>query len=235
VGPDLAVTALTAAPTLADAGATVTVTDTTANSGGGTAPATATAIYLSADTVLDAGDTLLASRNVPALAPSATSSGSTAVVIPAGTAVGTWQLIAVADAGRIAVETNEANNTRSIYVRVGPDLKIASARAPSKIAAGASFSVTDSTTNAGGGPAAATNTRYYLSSNTTLDASDLELGAREVGPLAAGATSSATVTLTIPVGTAKTRFYLLVVADADGGVTEVYENNNVYTLAVTVN
>ena len=59
------------------------MSDTTKNQGGGTAGASTTRFYLSGNTVLDAGDTMLAARAVPSLGPNAIHSASTAVTIPA--------------------------------------------------------------------------------------------------------------------------------------------------------
>jgi subtilase family serine protease len=78
-------------------------------------------------------------------------------------------------------------------------------------------------------------TRYYLSTNTTFDAADLLLGTREVPPLAAGATNSATVSLTVPAGTSRATYYLIMVADAGGEIAEVYENNNTLVVTMAVN
>jgi subtilase family serine protease len=235
LGPDFSVTVASATPISTGAGAMVTVTDTTANSGGAAGPATTTSIFFSADTVLDGGDPLVGGRTVPALAAGSTSAGTTTITIPAGATPGTWQLIVVADATGLSAETNEANNTRATSVRVGPDLTVSTARAPSKVTAGTAFSVTESTANQGGGPATVSATRYYLSTNTTFDAADLLLGTREVPPLAAGATNSATVSLTVPAGTSRATYYLIMVADAGGEIAEVYENNNTLVVTMAVN
>jgi len=235
VGPDLSIGAASVTPINAAAGGTVSVSDTTKNTGGAGSPATTTSIYFSSDTVLDAGDVLLGSRSVPGLSAGTSHAGNTVVTIPASAAAGTWQLIVVADTGGVASETNEANNTRTAYVRVGPDLKVASGKAPGKVVAGTSFTVTDSTGNVGGAAAAASTTRYYLSTNAAFDSADVLLGARDVAALAAGATSTASVSLTVPAGTSPARYYLLIVADANGTVPEVYENNNTLSLVLTVN
>ena len=108
--PDLVVASLTV-PTKAGAGAAINVSDTTRNQGAGAAGPSTTALHLSTDGTLDAGDTLLGSRIVPALAPGESSSGTTVVTIPAGTTPGTYWLIARADAAGAVAETQESNNT----------------------------------------------------------------------------------------------------------------------------
>ena len=66
VAPDLTVSALTV-PSTAGAGLTMTVTDTTRNQGTGPVAASTTSFYLSTNGTLDAGDTFVGSRDVPAL------------------------------------------------------------------------------------------------------------------------------------------------------------------------
>src|SRR2546422_831779 len=88
--PDLVVSAL-AAPSSAAAGASIAVTDTTTNQGTAQAAASTTRIYL------DGTNTPIGTRSVPALGAPGSSSGSTTVIIPAGTAPGPHSLIAVAD------------------------------------------------------------------------------------------------------------------------------------------
>jgi hypothetical protein len=48
------------------------------------------------------------------------SSGSTAVAVPAGTAPGTWYVIARADADGAVTESQEANNTSYTAIQVTP-------------------------------------------------------------------------------------------------------------------
>ncbi len=115
---DLIISSLSA-PTSAGAGSTLTVTDTTKNQGGGgTGVSSITKFYLSSNSTLDTGDVLLGSRTVPTLASTATNSGSTSVTIPAGTAPGTWYLIAKADANSSIPETSESNNTKSRAITI---------------------------------------------------------------------------------------------------------------------
>ena len=57
------------------------------------------------------GDVLLGgSRSVPALAPSASSSGAATVTLPTSAPLGTYYLIACADDTKVSVESNETNN-----------------------------------------------------------------------------------------------------------------------------
>jgi subtilase family serine protease len=76
---------------------------------------------------------------------------------------------------------------------------------------------------------------FYLSSNTTLDGSDIALGDDFVGNLGAGNTSGIkSGSLTIPGGTAAGTYYILFVADEDGTVAESDETNNVKARQIAV-
>ena len=232
--PDLVVSALTA-PATGGAGLPITVTDTTRNqTGTGPAPASTTRLYLSTNPTWDAGDTLLGSREIPALTPGTASPGSTSLTIPAGTAVGTYYILAVADAPAAIAETNEANNTRASLIRLSPDLVVSSLSAPSSAHAGTSISVTDTTRNQGQGSAAATRTTFYLSGNTTVDNGDAVLGSRDIPILASAAASPGSIPVTIPAGTPTGVRYILARADATGAVAETSEANNTTVRTITI-
>src|SRR5437667_8021 len=225
VGPDLVISTLSA-PSTGGAGRTFTITDTTKNQGAGAAGASTTGFYLSASTVLDASAVLLGSRAVPALAAGATSSGSTTVTIPAGTATGNYYIIAKADANNVVAETNKGNNLYYWYIQIGPDLVISTLSAPST--AGSTFTIMDTTKNQGGGTAGPTTTRFYLSASTVLDASASVLGSRAIPTLAPGTASSGSTAVTLPAGTAAGNYYIIAKADADNVVAETNEANNLY-------
>jgi subtilase family serine protease len=220
----------------AAAGQSLTVSDTTRNQGAGTADASTTTLYLSTDTTVGASDIVLGNRAVPVLASGATDSASTIVTIPAGTATGSYYVIARADAGEVVVELYETNNTMYRALAIGPDLRVSYITAPYSAAAGATINVTDTTRNQGGGGAAESATRFVLSSNSLLDAADTILGTRAVPALAAGASNAGTVALTIPAGTAAGTYYLFAVADGEGAVAETSEGNNAmyFVMQVTV-
>jgi subtilase family serine protease len=235
VGPDLAVSGLQA-PTTAAAGAAVGVTDTVKNQGAGASGASVTRFYLSANFSLDAADTVLEGfRSVPALGPGASSTGTTSVTLPQSLGVGTYYIIAKADADEAVAETFENNNTAARAVMVGPDLTVTMLQAPLAVASGAVISVTDTMKNAGAEPAPASTTRFYLSTNVTLDAADIALeGSRSVPVLLQGALSSGTTSVTIPAGLAPGSYYIIAKTDADGLVQETTETNNTFAKTIQI-
>lgn len=227
IGPDLVTSSLTV-PAAAGAGATITVTDTVKNQGAGDAPPSATQFYLSANAVLDAGDPQLpGTRAVPALDAGGSSAGSTALTIPAGTAVGSYYLFAKADGAGAVVESSETNNILGRPILIGGDLRISSFSAPAKGGAGLSLVVSDTTVNQGTAGVEPSRTRFYLSSNALIDAGDtLFTAGRAVPALAPDAASTGTTVLTIPAGVPVGSYYLFAQADGDGTVTETQEANN---------
>jgi hypothetical protein len=118
------------------------------------------------------------------------------------------------------------------------DLVIESlALSPASMAAGASAMLTYKVANRGGAAITATYAeKIYLSSNTTLDGSDVPLTTTtgHTADLAAGSTLTISRLVKIPAGTTPGTYYLLVQADALGVVPEASENNNVATLLLTV-
>jgi subtilase family serine protease len=226
VGPDLTVSAITV-PATAIPGGSLMVSDTTKNLGGGSADASATTFYLSANQILDAADVVLGSRQVGGLEPSATEPGSSVLPIPADTPGALYYVLAKADGAAAVAETQESNNLRvSIVITIGANLVQSSVVVPAIGGAGAPVTVLDTVKNIGTGPAGASTTAFFLSTNTFLDSSDVPLGQRAVPALAAPEAHSGTTALQIPGGTATGRYNLLVKADASNDVAEVSETNN---------
>ena len=233
VAPDLAVTAVTA-PARAAPGAAIVVTDTTRNQGTGAAPHSQTTFLLSRDALLDASDTLLGSREIAAIAVGATSTGSATVVLPEPLTVGNYFLFAKADGAGELVELSENNNIRAVSMSIGPDLIVAALTAPGTAAAGSSIPVTDTTGNQGAAPAAASSTRFFLSTNALFDPADVPLAARAVPALAANGSSTATSNVTLPSTLATGTYYLLAQADGGRAIAELSEINNTRAAAIRI-
>jgi len=171
---------------------------------------------------------------VPSLAPDASSVGSTPLLIPADTVGGSYYMLARADDASAVAETNEANNTRSVAVLVGPDLVVATLAGPATAAAGGTIAVGDTTRNQGASGSPATRTAFYLSANAAFDAADVFLGSRDVPELAAGAASSVSTALTLPADTPSGTYYVLARADDAASVAETSETNNTRAAATAV-
>ena len=226
IGPDLAVSALTA-PAAAAAGGAISVSDTTKNQGGGAGGASATRFYWSTNTALDASDQVIGSRTVGPLAGAALNSSSVAITVPAWAAAGSYYVIAQADGAGEVLETTETNNTRaSAAIKVGPDLIVTAVSAPSSGTAGGTIVATDTTKNQGAGPATASSTGFYLSVNTTISPDDRFIGSRSVGALTASGISTGQALLQIPADALPGSYYVVARTDWNGTVAEPTETNN---------
>jgi subtilisin family serine protease len=107
-----------------------------------------------------------------------------------------------------------------------PDLMVAALSVPSSVGNMAAFAVTDTTNNQGPGAAGASATRFYLSIDPTVDASDTLVGSRAIAALAAGGSSSGSTTLTLPPGTPAGNYYFIAQADGNDALVEGQETNN---------
>src|SRR5262249_47502724 len=116
IGPDLTVTAF-APPSTMTTGVSVNVNSTVTNQGGGAAPGSVVRFYLSVNISVDSTDIVVGSRTVGPLGPGQSDTAAAALLIPPGTAAGSYWLIAVADDGNAVTETTESNNTRAGIVR----------------------------------------------------------------------------------------------------------------------
>ena len=226
VPSDLVVTVVTG-PAKAGAGLTITVNDTTKNQGAGPSQPSVTGFYLSTNTLLDAADASLGTRDVPILAGGVSHSAATVLTVPSALTPGNYYLLAKADAPLTVTESSETNNLKvGSIIPVGPDLVVSAVTAPTVTAAGGSIVVTETTKNQGGGNATASVTRFYLSSNLFLDAGDPLLGSRSIVPLAAGISDSGSTTVSIAADTPAGLYYVIGKADAATVVPETQEGNN---------
>ena len=114
-GADLVISAATLSVSTIKAGLSATLNNTVQNQGTGFAAGSTVAFFLSRDLTLDGTDIPLPpSRTVPELATGAVSVASTIVTVPATTPLGTWYLLARADADGVVAESNETNNVRFV-------------------------------------------------------------------------------------------------------------------------
>jgi subtilase family serine protease len=233
IGPDLIESGLVV-PAVAGAGIALVVSETVKNQGSGAAGASTTSFYLSTNYALDGNDVFLGSRSVQPLAANVTSAASTPLVIPAGTVTGTYYVIVRADANDEVVESAETNNTTYATTRVGPDLTVSALTMSGTAVAGGTTTVTDTVKNVGGGTAAPTTTRFYLSTNYVFDATDVLIGSRIAPAIDPGATNAVATSLTIPAQTAAGLWYIIAVADADDVVKETVETNNTRSFALRI-
>ena len=230
--PDVVVTGITNPPTMVALGGSFTVTDTTANRGTLASAGSVTRFYLSLDRLRNTGDRLLTGyRNVGPLAPNAFSTGTTTVIVPPTTPIGTYVLLACADDTSTNIESNETNNCAASAgsVSIGaPDLAASYVSSPPVAAqVGATFKVSDTTENRGKLASTTSVTRYYLSLDRVFGIGDRLLATgRNVPILAPNAASTGAVMVTIPTATPAGNYFLLACADDTKVNIELSETNN---------
>ncbi len=93
---------------------------------------------------------------------------------------------------------------------------------------GRSLTVRDTVKNQGNVATTASNFKmsYYLSIDPAITSADIRIGSRTISSLAAGASNTASTTLTIPTNMARGVYYLGVVADSANVQPENNETNN---------
>jgi hypothetical protein len=106
---------------------------------------------------------------------------------------------------------------------------------PASVRRAGHFTVTDTVANRGGTAAGPSVTRYFLSADPVKSAADRVLDhRRQVTGLAAGATSTGSISVTVPPGIPRGTYFLLACADSAAGVTESSETNNCRAAATSV-
>ena len=202
--PHLIESSLSDPPASAALGSGFPVTDTVFNQGIRSAAKTTTRYYLSLDAAKSSNDKLLHRQSQSSLlAAGADSTGTVQVVVPNFVPVNTYYLLACPDDRHVVAESDENNNciasTANVQI-IAPDSskqRLATRQLTHRSVA-ASRQPIPSPIRALP-PRAARPTRYYLSLDTVKTGADLLLtGNRSVPSLSAAATSSDTVTVTVP-------------------------------------
>ena len=187
------------------AGAAFTLSATVRNDGDASAPVTVLRYYRSSDATITTTDRAVGTDAVAGLA--ASGSASESVELTAPSTPGTYYYGACVDA--VAQELDTTNNcSTSVEVDVQeselesrgqPDLVVA----PPTVsddgpAAGTTFILSVTVSNAGDGTAPSAMMRYYRSTDATITTSDTPAGTDEVAELGVSGSGSKSVELTAP-------------------------------------
>ncbi len=196
--PDLAVAAPSVSESNPAAGATFTLSVTVRNDGNGAAPATTLRYFLSTDAAVTTTDAGAGTGPVGALAASTSANQSVSLTAPS--TPGTHYYGACVDAvANEADTTNNCSTAVQVTVPQPPDLTVASASvSENSPAAGATFTLSATVRNAGGGAAPATTLRYYRSDDAAITTADTAAGTDAVAGLAPAGSASGSVDLTAP-------------------------------------
>jgi subtilase family serine protease len=232
--PDLVATAVSDPPAVVQPAGSLAVTDTVVNQSLVTSGASGTRYYLSPGPVKTTQSRLLTgTRNVPMLAPGATSHAAKTVTVATSTPLGTYYLHACADDLKQVVESDETNNcvVAATQVTVGrPDLLVtAVSNPPATAPRGSTFGVTETVMNQGAVDSPSSTTRFWLSFDTNKGSGDVLLAATRTVPLLPAGhsnTAPSPTTVTVPAGMATGSYYVLACAEDRAIIVEANELNN---------
>jgi subtilase family serine protease len=239
---DLIMSAVSTTATAAAPGGTVSLSNTAKNTGSVPAGSFTIAYHLSPTANYDDPSAVVSTtiRTVTSLAAGASSAATTSVAVPSATPLGTYYVCAKADSGNTVLEGDETNNTRCTTGTIQvtrPDL-IMTAVTPNAatVSATGTLSVTNSMKNQGAVAAGSSKVGFDLSPTANYnDPGAVAIATtRTVSTLAAGATNTATTTLTIPNTTSPGNYYVCAVADMANTVVELDETNNTSCSTSTV-
>lgn len=225
-------------PARANVGDAVTLEFSFENAGNLASGSFDIAFLLSTNTIISLADTLIG-ENFGASAPAHSRGTFTrTLTIPAGTPLGTFFLGLCLDHHGAIAEANEGNNCAvapgSITITNLPDLVMSAVNAPTSALPGQTITVSNTVRNAGTLAAGSFRVGFYLSADTTCTTADTFLTSRLVPGLAAGASSSANTSVTLPGSTTAGTRQLCAIADDLNGVGEPREGNNAAFASLTV-
>ena len=192
--PDLVVVTPSVSDSSPLTGASFTLRATVRNQGGAAAGSTTLRYYRSTDDTIDTNDTSVGTDSMSSLSAGASSAQSIGLTAPSTT--GTYYYGACV--GTVSGESATMNNcSAAVTVTVtAPDLVVES---PSVSAGrpltGATFTLSATVRNQGGGAAGSTTLRYYRSTDDTIDTNDTSVGTDSMSSLSAGASSAQSIGL----------------------------------------
>jgi trimeric autotransporter adhesin len=207
------------------------------NTGYGNAINAVLSYYLSADTIIDAGDTLMQSM-ILSLAGNSGSAMSASSLLPSGF-TGNYYLILSFDENNTIAELSENNNVAFLPLNIQQktsDFSIASfSSAVGSLSAAATSTITYSVQNTGNFYATNVSAACYLSADANFDGGDTYLNSSVIPWLYPNYPGTpASMNITIPAGTLTGSYYLLMVADHVAGIAETDESNNVSAIPLVI-
>jgi Ca2+-binding RTX toxin-like protein len=213
-------------------GGTLTVSYIEANVELPIAGASVTGIYLSTDQLITSADTLLATNNIGSLTFEQGVLVSSPVLIPAGTAPGTYYIGMIGDINN-AVEEGDEDNATSIPVQITvvsaiPDLDIVLPATLSVEAAfpGDTITLNFDVDNVGFATSGASTAGIYISSSSTFSSDAILITTRPTTGIAGAGYQAYNVTFTLPANLAGGTYYVFGVPDINNVVSESDEINN---------
>jgi subtilase family serine protease len=243
-GPDLVPDPSSISGPAADtAGNDITINFSVDNSHAVAAGSFDSSFVLSTDTVIGNGDDiampLVSGGTIASVAGNGSSPGSATVTIPTTVSGGDYYFGVIVDSGDAITEAREDNNSAAstganiITVTELPDLTVSAVSGELGVTAGQTMVI--SNTVHATGDVGAFDIALYLSTDTTIDGSDISLGTRSVTSMTAGSFNTDDTVVTIPGGTAQGTYYVGAIVDSGDSVIEHDETNNTLSSSTTTN
>ncbi len=226
--PDLVMTQISG-PATGATGTSISLANIVKNQGVSSTGSFTVGFYLSTDATITTTDTRVGTRGVGSLAAGSWSSATTTLTVPSTLTAGTYYIGAIADYNNSRAETSETNNAltgNTIVLTIGADLVMTAVSGPASGTKGTAIGISNTVKNQGTGGVASFAIGLYLSTDANITTTDLRIGTRSIGSLAAGASSSATSTVTIPSTIAGGTYYIGAIADYGKTRLESNETNN---------
>ncbi|MCW3108948.1 MAG: zinc metalloprotease [Segetibacter sp.] len=209
------------------------------NNGSASASSSTVKYYLSSDNSYSSNDVLLGSTSINSVSSNATISNNATLTIPAGTSIGDWYILIIADADNNVTEgTNgEANNVFANTIQTincsGSadltihDLAIDYRYTSSPITPGTAIQLNYTSENTGSISASPIQIGIYLSQDNIFNsATDEYLGNIGRGILNARQTLTEFLNFTIPYCHPCGTYYVFLVMDDQNIITETNKDNN---------
>ena len=228
--PDLIVESPSVSDNTLTMGQSFTLSATVRNQGTGSSAETTLRYYRSSNSTISTSDTEVGTDAVGSLNSSGTSAESISLNAPSSAGTYYYGACVESVSGESSTDNNCSDGVRVTVSSSNPDLIVESPSvSDNTLTTGQSFTLSATVRNQGMGPSAATTLRYYQSSNSTISASDTEVGTDSVGGLSASDTSAESISLNAP-SSAGTYYYGACV----NSVTGESDTDNNCSDAVTV-
>lgn len=237
--PDLTITNVTLPASVA-ANQILTFSDSVINQGTADADGFNIDYYLTSIETYYLEPVYLGSRYVDSLAMNETDTVSSSFAIPGNLATGAYSLSAHVDNDNIITEINESNNISAAYtinidLPLPADLTISDLTATDSVAAGESITITDIVSNSGYS-ASGIYVYYYISTDSSINATDTFIGSRPITNLDDSTPNINTgINISLPRDFPLGTYYLGAIVDAQNLVAENNDNDNTANVvAITV-
>lgn len=220
------------APTSASPGQSVSVSVEVTNQGTAAAGAFRVGFYVSLRPALTTADTRLGTCAFTSLAAGARGRCSAVVTIPANLPLGQYTAGAIVDDLNQIAETDETNNVGpapeplTIGRQTLPDLIITDGSAPPTGTTGQPVRLSVQVRNQGTATASAFRLGYYLSTDSLITRSDIQVGTCNFPSLGVEVSATCSGNVTLPLTLAPGTYFVGAIADDTDQVRESDENNN---------